>query len=89
VQKPQDTLLGFANQSIIWEFAPFGYLWISLDIVGYRWISLDMKGYLLDIFGQNRISFRDIQENISTGDILEICRHIQRYQSHISMRDIH
>jgi hypothetical protein len=27
----------------IWEFAPFGYLWISLDIVGYERISL---GYL-------------------------------------------
>jgi len=72
----------------IWEFAPFGYVWIWLDMSGYRWIWKDMKRYLLDIFWQNRISFRGIQEKISTGDIQEISRHIQRYPSHISMRDI-
>ncbi len=51
-----------------------GYLWILLDIIGYHWILLDMKGYLLDIFGQNRISFRHIQEKISTQDIQEISK---------------
>ncbi len=73
----------------IWEFAPKRYLWILLNISGYRWIWKDRKGYLLDFFGQNRISFRDIQEKISTGDIQEISRHIQIYPSHISMSDIH
>ncbi len=42
----------------IWDFAPFGYLWISLDISRYRWILLDMKGYLLDIVEHNRMSFQ-------------------------------
>jgi hypothetical protein len=48
---PADYFGGIANVTVlhlmipdewlafdIWEFAPLGYLWISLDIVGFRWI---------------------------------------------------
>jgi hypothetical protein len=58
---------------------------ISLDISGYLWISLDISGYLLDIFWHNWISFRHIQEKISTDDIQEIST---RYPD-ISKQHIH
>jgi hypothetical protein len=40
---PTHTLTSFIQSPLhthtpIWEFAPFGYLWISLDMSGYRWI---------------------------------------------------
>jgi hypothetical protein len=62
-----------------------GYRWISLDIVGYRWIWKDISWISLRKIGYlSEISKKRYPLEISK----RYPRDIQRYPSHISMRDI-
>jgi hypothetical protein len=70
----------------IWEFAPLGYLWISMDIKGYPWIWKDIAWISVGNFGY---LFGLIQKRYPLKKSLQYPDISITYPTHISMEDIH